>query len=125
MESSFCREGIECKFPQSVRCKATCRNLRKKKRSNYPESVISKIPGRKIAKENAGEDKNWKNQNSGMFSAVSEKIRTDYICFRWLQRLSPLFQRKSALIQCCFRALKFGVFQRCSELNQGCSKMYW
>ena len=39
-------------------------------RYNYPESVISKFPWRKIAKK-SGEDKNWKTQNSGMLSVVS------------------------------------------------------
>ena len=55
MRSSFCRKAI---------------------RYNYPESVTSKIPWRKIA-EKSGEEGNW--NKSEVFSAVSQKIRTHYV----------------------------------------------
>ena len=40
--------------------------------------------------------------NPGMFSDVLKKIKTDWSCFRGLQRSSALFQRKISAVQLCF-----------------------
>ena len=122
---------MRLQFPETVRLELSCRSFAKNERSNicreaikynYPESVISKFPWRKIAKVRWGQEIEDRFQGC---SALSQgKIRNDS-CFRRLQWLSALFQGKSELKQHWFSAdfllWKFGVsalFQRKSALFQ-------
>ena len=119
-------QNKEIAIPRTVRLELCCRSFAKNERSsicrealryNYPESVISKFPWRKIAKVRWGQEMEDKFQGC---SALSQgKIRNDKSCFRRLQWLSALFQRKSALKQHWFRAdffvLNFWFFSAVSE----------
>ena len=117
---------MRLQFPETVRLELCCRSFAKIERSticreaikyNYPESVISKFPWRKIAKVRWGQEMEDRFQEC---SALSQgKIRNDKSCFRRLQWLSGLFQGKSALKQHWFRAdffaLNFWCFSAVSE----------
>ena len=117
---------MRLQFPETVRLELCCRSFAKIERSsicreairyNYPESVISKFPWRKIAKVRWGQEMEDRFQEC---SALSQgKIRNDKSCFRRLQWLSALFQGKSALKQHWFRAdffaLNFWFFSAVSE----------
>ena len=126
---------MRSQFPETIRLELCCRSFAKNERSsncreairyNYPESVISKFPWKKIAKVRWGQEME---DNFQGCSALSQgKIRNDKSCFRRLQWLSALFQRKSALKQHWFRAdffcSEFLVFQRCFRENQRCSALF-
>ena len=117
---------MRLQFPETVRLELCCRSFAKNERSsicreairyNYPESVISKFPWRKIAKVRWGQEMEDRFQEC---SALSQgKIRNDKSCFRRLQWLSALFQGKSAVKQHWFRAdffaLNFWFFSAVSE----------
>ena len=117
---------MRLQFPETVRLELSCRSFAKNERSsicreairyNYPESVISKFPWRKIAKVRWGQEMEDRFQGC---SALSQgKIRNDKSCFRRLQWLSALFQGKSELKQHWFRAdffaPKFWFFSAVSE----------
>ena len=110
---------MRSQFPETVRLELSCRSFGENERSsicreairyNYPESVISKFPWRKIAKVRWGQEMDDRFQGC---SALSQgKIRNDKSCFRRLQWLSALFQRKSALFSC------FRENQRCSAVSE-------
>ena len=125
---------MRSQFPETVRLELCCRSFAKNERSsicreairyNYPESVISKFPWRKIAKVWWGQEMEDKFQGCSTLS--HGKIKNDKSCFRRLQWLSALFQRKSALKQHWFKAdffcSEFLVFQRCFRENQRCSAL--
>ena len=102
---------MRLQFPETVRLELSCRSFAKIETSsicreairyNYPESVISKFPWRKIAKVRWGQEMEDRFQGC---SALSQgKISNDKSCFRRLQWLSALFQGKSELKQHWFRA---------------------
>ena len=117
---------MRLQFPETIRLELSCRSFAKNERSsicreairyNYPESVISKFPWRKIAKVRWGQE--MENRFQGCSALSQGKIRNDKSCFRRLQRLSALFQGKSELKQHWFRAdffaPKFWFFSAVSE----------
>ena len=129
---------MRSQFPETVRLELSFRSFAKNERSsicreairyNYPESVISKFPWRKIANVRWGQEMEDRFQGC---SALSQgKIRNDKSCFsrlQWLSALSGKISAETALIQSWFFLLwKFPVselFQRKSALFSSESALF-